>query len=164
MANVWVYITDDEVDKVRYALGKLGKNNLLVIGVNPSTATPDEPDQTIKKVMKISADNGYDGWIMVNLYPQRSTDPQGMIFNQGLFDENIKQIESICKKYNIQKAWCAWGDLIDTFGKKSFLHDSWDKIKTLLKKQNVTLYHYDTLTKDGNPRHPLYVAYGLKFQ
>ena len=34
----------------------------------------------------------------------------------------------------------------------------------MLKKQNVTFYHYDTLTKYGNPRHPLYVAYGLKFQ
>ena len=75
MANAWEYIGDDEV---RYVLGQPGKNNLLVIGVNPSTATPDEPDPTIKKVMKITEDNGYDGWIMVNLYPQRSTNPKGM--------------------------------------------------------------------------------------
>ena len=56
MANAWEYIGDDE--KVRYVLGQLGQNNLLVIGVNPSTATPGKPDKTIKKVMKITADNG----------------------------------------------------------------------------------------------------------
>ena len=80
------YIGDDEV---RYVLGQPGNNNLLVIGVNPSTATPEEPDQTIKKVMEISKANGYGGWIMVNLYPQRSTNPNGMTFDQNLIKENL---------------------------------------------------------------------------
>ena len=101
---------------------------------------------------------------MVNLYPQHATNPKGMIFKQALFDENIKQIGIVCKKYNIKDVWCAWGNVIDIFGKKSFLHDSCENIKTLLKKQNVTFYHYGKLTKSGNPRHPLYVAYGLQFQ
>lgn len=158
--ETWEYIGDDNV---RYVLGKPGKNNLLVIGVNPSTATPLQLDPTIKKVIKISETNGYDGWIMVNLYPQRSTDPNGMIYNPQLVDENLKQIESVCKKYNIKDVWCAWGDLIDTFGKNSFLHESWKNIETLLKKLNVNFYHYDTLTKNQNPRHPLYVPYGRGF-
>ena len=161
MANAWEYIGDDEV---RYVLGQPGKNNLLVIGVNPSTATPDEPDPTIKKVKKIAEDNGYDGWIMVNLYPQRSTNPTGMKEDSELVAENLWQIESICAKYNIKEVWCAWGNVIDVFGKDSFLHNSWEKIKTLLKNKNVTFYYYDTLTKDKNPRHPLYVAYGRQLQ
>lgn len=161
MANVWEYIGDD--DKVRYVLGVPGENNLLVIGVNPSTATPTKLDPTIRKVIKISQANGYDGWIMVNLYPQRSTEPQKMTFSQELIDENIKQIETVCKKFNIKNVWCAWGDLIDIFGKKSFLHDSWEKIKTLLEKFEVTFYHYDKLTNNNNPRHPLFVASNLKF-
>lgn len=164
MANVWVYVIDDKVDKVRYVMGIPGKKNLLVIGINPSTATPDEPDPTIKKVMKISAANGYDGWIMVNLYPQRSTKPQDIVFNQELFDENLEEIKAVCEKYKIKDVWCAWGDLINTFGKDSFLHDSLREIKTSLKKQNVTFYHYDTLTNADNPRHPLYVPYGLSFE
>ena len=42
----WLYIGDD---KVRYALGEPGSYNLLVIGLNPSTAIPDKPDPTIKR-------------------------------------------------------------------------------------------------------------------
>lgn len=156
----WEYIGDD---KVRYVLGKPGKNNLLVIGVNPSTATPAQVDNTISKIIKISMANGYDGWIMVNLYPQRSTDPNGMIFYPQLVKNNIEQIKAVCEKFMIKKVWCAWGDLIDIFGKQSFLHDSCKEIKTLLKNLNVTLYYYDTLTKKGNPRHPSRVPYCRKF-
>ena len=159
--TTWEYVGDD--NNVRYVLGKPGTNNLLVIGVNPSTAKPGALDPTIRKVIKISAANGYDGWIMVNLYPQRSTNPKEMTFYPQLIKNNIAQIESVCKKYNIEKVWCAWGNAIDTFGKKSFLHDSWKEIKTLLKKMNVKFYCYDTLTKEGNPRHPLYVSYGKEF-
>ena len=103
------------------------------------------------------------GWIMINLYPQRSTKPKGMKKDSTLIKNSFQQIEDVCKKYNIKNVWCAWGDSIDIFGKNSFLHDSWKKIKTLLKKFNVKFYYYDTLTKKGNPRHPSRIAYGLDF-
>ena len=160
MANVWVYDGDD---KVRYVLGKPGKNNLLVIGVNPSTAKPGALDPTMRKVVKISDANGYDGFIMVNLYPQRATKPAGMKEDSDLIEKNIAQIKAICEKYDIKNAWCAWGNVIDIFGKDSFLHKSWGKIKTLLEDNNITAWHYDKLTNAGNPRHPLYVANGREF-
>ena len=158
----WIYSFDDSVN-ARYVLGQPGIKNLLVIGVNPSTATPEKPDLTIRKVIKISKDNGYDGWIMVNLYPQRSTDPKGMVYNQQLVTENLEQIKSICEKYKIKDVWCAWGDLIDAPDKKIFLHDSWNNIENWLRGFGATFYHYGTLTGKKNPRHPSRVGYNLKF-
>ena len=49
----WLYIGDE---KERYLLGQPGKYNLLVFGVNPSTASPGESnlDPTIRKVRKVA--------------------------------------------------------------------------------------------------------------
>ena len=43
----------------RYALGISGKNPLFVVGLNPSTADDQKPDQTIKKVMGFAQRNGF---------------------------------------------------------------------------------------------------------
>lgn len=156
-----VYIGDDNV---RYVLGQSGQNNLLVIGVNPSTATPNNPDNTIRKVIKIANSNGYDGWIMVNLYPQRATNPHDMDSNGSpqLLAENLAQINSVCQKFQIKNVWCAWGNLIDIRGKNSFLHKSWNDIKNLLKGFGVKFYRCGELTTKGNPRHPLYLPLNSK--
>ena len=69
----WIYIGDDE--KYRYALGEPGTYNLVIIGLNPSTATPDKPDPTIKRVRKIVEESQYDGWIMINLCALRTPKP-----------------------------------------------------------------------------------------
>ena len=69
----WLYLGNSEE---RYLLGQPGKNNLLVFGVNPSTASAGENnlDPTIRKVRKVAEAEGFDGWIMVNLYPKRATE------------------------------------------------------------------------------------------
>ena len=59
-------------DTVRYLLKKEGKRVLYVIGINPSTANEEMPDRTIVRVMGFAEDNGFDGFAMINLYPQRS--------------------------------------------------------------------------------------------
>ena len=157
----WVYLGDANE---RYALGQPGQKNLLVVGVNPSTAKPENPDPTICKVCNISKEQGYDGWIMVNLHPQRATKPKNMTpLSDTIMENNIKVISYTIEKLKIKDAWYAWGNLIDIFGKESFLHDSQKQIDDLLNELGVQRYHYSTLTKKGNYRHPLYVPYGNKF-
>ena len=53
----WIYLGDDTE---RYILGQPGKRNMLVFGVNPSTATPGDNniDPTIRKVRKLTAEGG----------------------------------------------------------------------------------------------------------
>ena len=61
----WLYIGDDNV---RYALGEPGSHNLVVVGLNPSRATPQKSDTTISKVREIAKLEGFDGWIMITCH------------------------------------------------------------------------------------------------
>ena len=168
----WTYFEDNNN---RYLLGEPvepKQKNLLVIGVNPSTAKPGQDDPTIRKVRNISKEQGYNGWIMVNIHPQRATNPKDMKpLSDIIMENNLEVIRFICQAFDVKDALFAWGNLIDIFGKKtddepSFLHVSRQKIEDLLKKDDslknmgIQSYHYSTLTKKGNPRHLLYAPYG----
>ena len=59
--------------EVRYALIQKGNRMLFVVGLNPSTADTEKPDPTMQSVMRIAEYNGYDGFVMINLYPKRAT-------------------------------------------------------------------------------------------
>ena len=65
-AEKWLYVPDYYAD-YRYILGTRGKNPLICIGINPSTAAPDDLDNTLKSVSRIAAANNYDSWIMFNV-------------------------------------------------------------------------------------------------
>ncbi len=67
----WIYEADAS-NNIRYVLGTKGSKTLICFGVNPSTATPDNLDNTLKSVERIISLNQYDSWIMLNLYPQRN--------------------------------------------------------------------------------------------
>lgn len=61
-------------DQWRYTLGQSGKRPLLTIGLNPSTATQEKADPTVARVERIAKDKGFNGFVMLNLYPVRKTD------------------------------------------------------------------------------------------
>ena len=73
----WLYVPC-HYSEYRYILGTKGKRPLICIGINPSTAKPDDLDNTLKSVERIAAGNGFDSFIMFNVYPQRATDPDDM--------------------------------------------------------------------------------------
>lgn len=152
----WIYATN-EADTHRYILGEKGKKMLGCIGVNPSTAKPDELDNTLKTVKRISESNGYDGWIMFNLYPQRATNPNDLD-NEIDFDENLTNMTYILasiKKLNIDNIWLAWGDLIETRDYLKFcLYQLNKQIKIKGLSPNFKIVDIPTIA--GNPRHPLY--------
>ena len=77
MKNSWIYFNTLD-NKARFVLGKKGKKTLLCIGTNPSTATPSKLDNTLKTVKRFSKDLEYDSWIMLNIYPQRATNPNNL--------------------------------------------------------------------------------------
>ena len=81
----WIYVPDFYTE-YRYVLGTRGINPLICIGINPSTAAPDDLDNTLKSVQRIAEANGFDSFIMFNVYAQRATDPDAMdlVFNRAL--------------------------------------------------------------------------------
>ena len=57
----WLFVPNS-YQEYRYLLGTRGKDPLLCIGVNPSTAAPDSLDPTLKSVQRIALQNGFESW------------------------------------------------------------------------------------------------------
>ena len=98
----------------RYVLGRPGARPLVCIGINPSTAQPGALDPTVKSVERLAAANGFDSWIMFNVYPQRATDPNDMdrTPDRALCDENLRWLAAVLAQTD-PTMWAAWGTLIE---------------------------------------------------
>ena len=97
--NRWLYIPDF-YSEYRYILGTVGKRPLITIGINPSTAAPDALDNTLKSVQRIALGNGFDSFIMFNVYAQRATNPDQMDreFNEPLHKENMNAFRWVLER------------------------------------------------------------------
>lgn len=152
--NRWTYITNDD-NSARYTLGKLGERVLFVIGINPSTARPDDLDRTVSRVESFAANNNYDGWVMLNVYPQRATNPNdihGQV-EESIHNENIQLISQLADELPSFHVWAAWGDLITT---RPFLINCLRDVANAIGT-NRNWLHLHSLTNNNNPRHPLYL-------
>ena len=154
----WLYVPDFYTE-YRYILGEKGKNPLICIGINPSTAAPDDLDNTLKSVARIAGNNGYSGWMMFNVYAQRATDPDDMdhIFNSGLHRENMKAFEYILSNVEpgVRPAvWAAWGTVIE---KRPYLPSCVKDMITIGEKYNALWLCAGKCSKKGHPHHPLYL-------
>jgi hypothetical protein len=144
-------------NKYRYALGKKGKNTLYCFGINPSTATPEKYDPTITRVSRVAKKSGFDSFVMLNIYPQRATDPADLDkeVNSEQHEQNMSAVNMI---QDGSYVWAAWGDLIKA---RPYLKDCLIQIQYLLQthKKDIHWVKMGELTKNGNPRHPLYLKY-----
>ena len=94
--GVWYY-EPHTYQPYRFVLGRVGRRPLVCIGINPSTAQPGALDPTLKSVERLAAANGFDSWIMFNVYPQRATDPNDMdkTPDRALCDENLLWLRAV---------------------------------------------------------------------
>ena len=85
----------------RYLLGTKGVRPLIVMGINPSTADAEKPDPTIRKVMGFAEINGFDSFVMINVYPQRATIPKELHKkpDKNIMQENAERIKDILIKH-----------------------------------------------------------------
>lgn len=151
----WIYIKNHN-NTSRYVLGTIGENPLFCFGINPSTAEPHNLDNTVKSVERIAKHNGYDSFVMLNLYPQRATNPNDMhkICNECILAENIKEISNLLSKYDNPTIWAAWGTLID---KRDYLKTCLSEIDKALDEVNCKWITFGNKSKKGHPHHPLYL-------
>lgn len=145
-------------DKVRYLLKKEGSKPLVVIGVNPSTANDNRPDATMTRVLGIVERNGYDSFIMLNLYPQRCVKPSSLSpeFDPAIHEENLRQIKDALAGIDHPDVLLAFGDNI---GIRPYLKNCLRNIVAVINGHNPHWLQLGTPTGNGNPRHPLYAGY-----
>ena len=154
----WLYVPDFYTE-YRYILGTRGQNPLICIGVNPSTAAPDDLDNTLKSVSRIAEGNGFDSWIMFNVYAQRATRPEDMDreLNQALHRANMAAFEYILQNVaqGLRPAvWAAWGTIIE---KRPYLPGCVRDMVALGRRYNARWLCAGKRSAKGHPHHPLYL-------
>lgn len=152
----WLYVPC-WYDEFRYILGTKGKKPLICIGINPSTARPDALDNTLKSVERTALFNGYDSFLMFNLYAQRATDPDYMerTFNSLLHRQNMAAFTYILENAGRQPAiWAAWGTIIE---KREYLFDCMAEMVSLGEQYGAQWYTCGKRSAKGHPHHPLYL-------
>ena len=151
----WLY-APNFYSEYRYILGTRGKNPLICIGINPSTAEPDNLDNTLKSVQRIALGNGFDSFIMFNVYAQRATDPDAMErqCNLALHRENLKAFRYVLSISEKPTVWAAWGAIIE---KRGYLSDCVRDMVAVGQEYGANWCCAGTISKKGHPHHPLYL-------
>lgn len=122
----------------------------MFIGLNPSTADENIDDPTIRRCIRFAKDWGYGRLIMTNLFAFRATDPRDMKAEEFPIGghENDLALRSLADSAGVVIA--AWG-----------VHGIHQDRAAGVKKMIPNL-HCLGLTKDGHPRHPLYMPANSK--
>ena len=151
----WIY-APNFYSEYRYLLGTRGKNPLICIGINPSTAKPDALDNTLKSVERIALGNGFDSFLMFNVYAQRATSPDDMerVYNPALHRENLEAFRYILSISDHPAVWAAWGAIIE---KRPYLPDCVRVLVRAGEEFGASWYCAGAVTKKGHPHHPLYL-------
>lgn len=140
-------------EKYRYLLCREWKpelQKLVVIGLNPSTATELVNDPTITRLTRRAISLGMGGLVMLNLFAWRATDPSAMkAVEDPIGPANDLTLRVMTTGRMIVLA--AWGNDGVTRGRAAAVVEK-------LLAANVTL-HALAITQAGQPQHPLYVSY-----
>ena len=151
----WLY-APNFYSEYRYILGTRGKNPLICIGINPSTAQPGDLDNTLKSVERIALGNGFDSFIMFNVYAQRATDPDAMepSCNLALHRENLQAFRYVLSISESPAVWAAWGTIIE---KRDYLPQCLRDMLAVGEELGAAWYCAGKVSKKGHPHHPLYL-------
>ena len=151
----WLYVPNF-YGEYRYLLGTKGNRPLICVGINPSTAEPDHLDNTLKSVERIALGNGFDSFLMLNVYAQRATNPDDMerIYNPVLHRENLEAFRYCLAASDSPMVWAAWGAIIE---KRDYLLHCVGDMAELGQKYGARWCCAGPLSKKGHPHHPLYL-------
>lgn len=136
-----------------------GYRAALFIGLNPSTADEERNDPTIRREIGFARAWGCDWLLKANLFGLRSTDPRALYKHaEPVGIDNDNHILALAKRARGfgGKIICAWGVHGKLLGRAAHVVE-------LLTRAEHNL-HMLALTKDGAPKHPLYLRGDLKPQ
>ena len=118
--------------------------------LNPSTATEVQNDPTVERCERRARTLGFGAFRVCNIFAWRDTDPRAMRrAADPVGPENDAAIVAAC--HWADRIVCAWG----THGAHL---DRGPAVEALMRATGRPLFHLG-LSKDGHPKHPLYIAY-----
>lgn len=137
----------------RYRLSRQWDADLphaLFIMLNPSTATEYQNDPTVERCERRARMLGFGSFEVCNIFAYRATDPKDMrAAADPVGPQNDQHIQAALA--DADHIICAWG----THG----AHLSrGPQVEALLRRSTAKLHHLG-LSKEGHPKHPLYISY-----
>ncbi|KIN74753.1 DUF1643 domain containing protein [Sulfitobacter guttiformis KCTC 32187] len=140
----------------RYSLTRVWEareRRLVFVMLNPSTATEIQNDPTIHRCEQRTRRLGFGGFRAVNIFALRATDPRDMKAAENpIGPDNASALEDAA----------AWGDvIIAAWGVHGAHRDRGPSVAASLRANGHILHHLG-LTKEGHPRHPLYLPYSAQ--
>lgn len=133
----------------RYALWRTwetGNGHILFIGLNPSTADETKDDPTIRRCIGFAKNLGYGGIYMLNIFAYRATNPKVLRKAEkpvGEKNNHFLQMYFDPIGFNIA-CWGMWGEYLN-------------RGREVINMLGEAGLHCFGLTKNGQPRHPLYL-------
>lgn len=125
---------------------------LVFVMLNPSTADAELDDPTIRRCISFAKRENYGAIRVVNLFAFRATDPAELAkADCAVGPLNEKRLFECIK-------WAAEGhtQIVCAWGAHPFIGNKANGFRAVARVNNATLYCLGR-TKDGHPRHPLYV-------
>lgn len=119
---------------------------LVVIGLNPSTATATEDDPTVRRCIGFARRWGMGGLVMLNIFAYRATDPRELrrvTDPVGVRNNDALRVLTA----GVPHVLCAWGSHGAYRARGGFVAE-------LLADRPLRCFGR---TKGGHPRHPLYL-------
>jgi len=142
-----------DCERYRYSLTRVWEpsgERVLFIMLNPSTADEIKNDPTVERCERRARALGFGSFRVCNIFAFRATDPRVMrAETDPIGPENDAAIlES-----------CAWADrVICAWGTHGAHRNRGPQMADLVKQAGISPYHLG-LSKEGHPKHPLYIAY-----
>lgn len=148
----------------RYNLQRVWSSGIIpriYIMLNPSTADADVDDPTIRRCVAFAKRDGFGGVVVLNLFAFRATDPAALKGaadaigpdNDDAIIAMLCEVPRVYMPTAIIAAWGAHGGLMK--------RDA--AVKGLLRSAGLRASCFG-LTKEGHPRHPLYLPADVKPQ
>lgn len=126
----------------------------LFVMLNPSTADGARDDPTIRRCVGFARSMGCGGLVVVNLFAWRAKDPDEL---RSAADPVGPDNDDVILRYakRCSPVVAAWGAVVAT-ANRPVLRERSIRVLQLLAAAGVDVYHLG-ITKDGHPRHPLYL-------
>ncbi len=144
--------------RYRYLLRRTwdpAKPRALVIMLNPSTADAEIDDPTIRSLIRLLRGHGYGSFEVVNVFGLRATDPTELSkAGDPVGPRNQAIVEGALGRCDV--AICAWGA-------HPMAREASIEIRNAIRSWRPAIYCFGK-TKDGAPKHPLYIKSGTPLQ